>query len=140
MKKKYFKLASLFLLSSLLIFSCNNPFNVFEESPEPLEDPSEKKYSPELENQKKGGITISFVEPESQRTVLPDIDITKLTSITLTGHKTGESTVQNLGSWSTSSQVLSEMIILEEGQWILELSANNDFLVFATIFIIFHII
>lgn len=130
MKKKYFKLASLFLLSSLLIFSCNNPFNVFEESPEPLEDPSEKKYSPELENQKKGGITISFVEPESQRTVLPDIDITKLTSITLTGHKTGESTVQNLGSWSTSSQVLSEMIILEEGQWILALSANNDFLVF----------
>ena len=53
MKKKYFKLASLFLLSSLLIFSCNNPFNVFEESPEPLEDPSEKKYSPELENQKR---------------------------------------------------------------------------------------
>lgn len=130
MKKKYFKLASLFLLSSLLIFSCNNPFNVFEESPEPLEDSSEKKYSPELENQKKDGITISFVEPESQRTVLPDIDITKLTSITLTGHKTGESTVQNLGSWSTSSQVLSEMIILEEGQWILEISANNDFLVF----------
>ncbi len=131
MKKKYFKLASLFLLSSLLIFSCNNPFNVFEESPKLLEDTSEKKYSPELENQKKGGITISFVEPESQRTVLPDIDITKLTSITLTGHKNGESTVQNLGSWSTSSQVLSEMIILEEGQWILELSANNDFLVFS---------
>lgn len=130
MKKKYFKLASLFLLSSLLIFSCNNPFNVFEESPEPLEDPSEKKYSPELENQKKGGITISFVEPESQRTVLPDVDITKLTSIILTGQKSGESTVQNLGSWTSVSQLSGETISLEEGQWSLEISANNDFLVF----------
>ena len=120
----------------LTTFSCSNVFETpLEETPSAGSQPDTKK-DPELIKQKKGGITITLVQPENvqqsagSRTLLPDIDLTNLTSISLTGTKSGETTVHTLGSWSSTSQ-LSGLIALEAGVWNLVLTASNSSFVFS---------
>lgn len=124
---------SLFVLTT---FSCSNVFETPPDETSTADNQSDTKKDPELKKQKKGGITITLVQPENvqqsagSRTLLPDIDLTNLTSISLTGTKSGESTVHTLGSWSSTSQ-LSGLIALEAGVWNLVLTASNSSFVFS---------
>ena len=127
-------------LSVFLSFSCKNPFETEIPDEQEVYKESEVKENSELAKEKKGGIIITLDEAVSEaqasriglRTVQPDFDITKLTSIILTGTKAGESTSQTIGTWSSASQLSGQMIALEGGTWNLVLTASNSSFMFTS--------
>lgn len=128
--------ALIIALFVITAFSCTNVLETPLEESFSTDGETDTKKDSELKQVNKGGIMITLLQPENleksteNRTLLPDINLANLSSITLTGTKSGESTSHNLGSWSSASQI-SGVIELEEGLWNLALTASNSNFLFS---------
>lgn len=135
--------AALLSLIIFTTFSCDTVFDKIEEPQEQTQESENEEPAIEIpkgpEYKDKGFIKIKVKqnstalqqtdETNGSRTVLPDIDISNFSNITLTGIKNGASTTTALGSWANVSALEAAAISLEYGMWTLELRAQNgDFL------------
>ena len=122
-KISIFSFALLLGLFSLL--SCNNALSNSKEN-------SKQEITEQKNEANKGNVRIIVNTPnENARTVLPEIDITKLENISLTGLFDGD--YYGLGSWDNVTELQNETLTLDLGSWELELSATyNDFTFSAT--------
>lgn len=113
------------LLGLFSLFSCNNALSNSKEK-------SKQEITEQKNEAKKGNVRIIVNTPnENARTVLPEIDITKLENISITGLFDGE--YYGLGSWDNVTELQNETLTLDLGSWELELSATyNDFTFSAT--------
>lgn len=135
--------AALLSLIIFTTFSCDTVFDKIEEPQEQTQESENEEPAIEIpqgpEYKDKGFIKITVKqnsaalqqtdEASGSRTILPDIDISNFSNITLTGIKNGASTTTALGSWANVSALEAAAISLEYGMWTLELRAQNgDFL------------
>ena len=142
-----FMLAAFLVFTAISTFSCDTVFDKVEEPQEQTQQNEEKEADIEIpkgpEYNDKGFLKITVKQKTSDlqqtdtsntiRTVLPDINISNFSNITLTGIKNGESTTTALGSWANVSALEAAAISLEYGMWTLELRAQNgDFLFTST--------
>ena len=139
--------AALLSLIIFTTFSCDTVFDKIEEPQEQTQESENEEPAIEIpqgpEYKDKGFIKIKVKqnstalqqtdETNGSRTILPDIDISNFSNITLTGLKHGTSTTTALGSWANVSALEAAAISLEYGMWTLELRAQNgDFLFTST--------
>ena len=104
--KNLFPILSILLLCTLFV-SCSGLFESFND---------------DSSSAKTGYITLSVTTP---RTVLPSADTSKLTNLVLKGTKTGSDSLEKTAD--TLSELTSQQIELETGEWSFTLSAKlND--------------
>ena len=106
-------LISIFLLLSLS--SCENIFSKLEPLESANSNSSDKAY-----------IKINVVQESSERTIIPTIDLSLLSSISLRGRKADNNNVTdaNLLSGSTWEAFSSQTLSIDPGEWEFNLSAS----------------
>ena len=112
---------SFLLLAAISFSSCENSVQNNSSSETLVQGQNQ---NPDSDNPSTGKIRILLSQPQSGRTVLPQIDFSLITSITLTGVKDG--VTKNCGTWTSKDSLEAAAIAFLPGDWALTLTATFE--------------